>query len=76
MAKPKPPPAVTDDEVRALLRRYRCPVPFHVVRARFLGAIATPATELAPMEMVSTLWGGKLPAFDTLGAVNELMALW
>ncbi len=39
------------------------PVPFRVVRTRFLGAIATPITEPAPMEMASTLWGGKLPAF-------------
>jgi hypothetical protein len=81
VAKPKPPPAATDDEFRALLQRHRCPVPFHEVRAHFLGAIATPATEPAPMEMVSTLWGGKLPAFDTLDAVNELigplvMGLW
>jgi hypothetical protein len=57
------------------------PVPFRVVRTRFLGAIATPITEPAPMEMASTLWGGKLPAFDTLDAVNELigalvMGLW
>ena len=33
---------VSDDEVRAFLDRYRCPVPFHVVRTRFLGSIASP----------------------------------
>ena len=81
MAKPKPPPAATDDEVRALLRRYQCPVPFHAVRTRFLGNIATPAMQVAPMETVSALWGGELPVFDTLDAVNELigvlvMGLW
>lgn len=81
MAKPKPPPAATDDEVRALLRRTHCPVPFHAVRTRFLGNIATPAMQVAPMETVSALWGGELPTFDTLDAVNELigvlvMGLW
>lgn len=81
MVKPKPPPMATDDEVRALLRRYQCPVPFHAVRTRFLGNIATPATQTSPMETVSALWGGELPAFDTLDAANELigalvMGLW
>jgi hypothetical protein len=81
VAKPKPPPTATDDEVRALLRRYQCPVPFHAVRTRFLGNIATPAMQVAPMETVSALWGGELPAFDTLDAANELigalvMGLW
>ena len=81
VAKPKPPPTATDDEVRVLLRRYHCPVPFHAVRTRFLGNIATPAMQAAPMETVSALWGGELPAFDTLDAANELigalvMGLW
>jgi hypothetical protein len=39
MAKPAVPPTATDDEVRALLVRYRCPMPFHEVRTRFLGNI-------------------------------------
>ena len=73
VAKPKPPPTATDDEVRILLRRYQCPVPFHAVRTRFLGNIATPAMQAAPMETVSALWGGELPAFDTLDAANELI---
>jgi hypothetical protein len=81
VAKSKPLPPATDDEVRALLRRYQCPVPFHAVRTRFLGNIATPAMQSAPMETVSALWGGDLPVFDTLDAANELigvlvMGLW
>ena len=81
VVKPKPPPTATDDEVRGLLRRYQCPVPFHAVRTRLLGNIATPAMQAAPMETVSALWGGELPAFDTLDAANELigalvMGLW
>lgn len=81
MAKPKPPPTATDDEVRAVLQHYQCPVPFHAVRTRLLGNIATPAMDSAPMATVSALWGGELPAFDTLDAANELtgalmMGLW
>ena len=78
----KPPSkTVSDDEVRALLDRYRCPVPFHVVRARFLGNIASPVVAASPMDTVAGLWGGELPAFDGLDAANELlrvlvMGLW
>lgn len=35
MAKPPAPPTATDEEVRALLERYRCPVPFHEVPRAF-----------------------------------------
>jgi hypothetical protein len=71
---------VSDDEVRALLDRYRCPVPFHVVRTRFLGNNASPVAA-SPMDTVAGLWGGKLPVFDGLDAANELlrvlvMGLW
>ena len=81
MPKPKLPPAATDDEVRALLVRYQCPVPFHAVRTRFLGNIATPAMQSAPMDTVAALWGGHMPVFESLDATNELigalvMGLW
>jgi hypothetical protein len=77
----KPPPSASDDEVRALLERYECPVPFHEVRTRFLGNIATPARAASPIKMVESLWGGALPEFPSLDAVNELiggliMGLW
>ena len=69
------PKAVSDDEIRALLDRYRCPVPFHVVRMRFLGGLASPGLAVAPLESVKALWGGKLPEFDSFDAVNELLAV-
>ena len=47
-------PTATDDEVRVLLERYRCPLPFHEVRARFLGNIATPIIGASPVK-----YGGK-----------------
>ena len=75
----KPP---SDNEVRALLDRYKCPVPFHVVRTRLLGNIASPDMAASPMDTVAGLWGGgELPAIDNLDALNELlrvllMGLW
>jgi hypothetical protein len=75
------PVTATDDDVRALLDRYSCPVPFHEVRARFLGNIATPSMVASPINMVQDLWGGELPAFGSIDAANELigaliMGLW
>ena len=63
----------SDAEVVALLKRYKCPTPFHEVRTRFLGNIASPAIGASPMEAVKQLWGGKLPEFDSMEAVNELL---
>jgi hypothetical protein len=81
MAKHPAPITATDDEVRALLDRYKCPVPFHEVRTRFLGNVATPSVASSPMKMVQELWGGELPAFDTIDEANVLigalvMGLW
>jgi hypothetical protein len=81
MAKHPAPITATDEEVRALLDWYRCPVPFHEVRTRFLGNVATPSLAASPMKMVEDLWGGELPAFDTIDAANVLigalvMGLW
>jgi hypothetical protein len=81
MAKPPAPPTATDEEVRALLERYRCPVPFHEVRTRFLGNIATPVMSASPIRTVEGLWGGELPDFGSINAANELigalvMGLW
>jgi hypothetical protein len=81
MAKSAVPPTATDDEVRALLIFYRCPVPFHEVRTRFLGNIASPGMGVSPIKVIEGLWGGKLPEFETIDAANELvgalvMGLW
>lgn len=70
-----------DDKVAALLERRQCPVPFHEVRTRFLGNIASPVMTASPMEAVKGLWGGELPEFESLDAANELigalvMGLW
>jgi hypothetical protein len=72
---------VSDVDVRALLERYRCPVPFHAVRTRFLGNIVSPILSASPLDTVKASWGGELPEVDSLDAVNELlriliMGLW
>ena len=74
MSRSNRPPAtaVSDDEVRALLDRYQCPVPFHAVRTRFLGNIASPISA-SPLDTVKALWGGELPDFESLEAINELL---
>jgi hypothetical protein len=51
------------------------------VRTRFLGNIASPDMTASPIKIVEALWGGKLPAFETIDAANELigaliMGLW
>jgi hypothetical protein len=64
---------LTDDDLRALLDRYRCPVPFHAVRTRFLGRIASPVMAPSPMDAIAALWGGTLPVVDGSETANELM---
>ncbi len=81
MAKSKTPPGASDDEVRRLLERYRCPIPFHAVRTRFLGSIVSPVSQASPIRMVEALWGGELPTFDNIDDANGLigalvMGLW
>jgi hypothetical protein len=71
----RPPAAVDEKKVRALLEAYACPVPFHEVRTRFLGNIATPSMSASPIAVVKNLWGGELPEFESLDAVNELIGV-
>jgi len=75
------PPTTCDAEVQVLLDRYKCKVPFHAVRTRFLGTIATPMIGTSPIKAVESLWGGQMPPFDKMEDVNELvgaliMGLW
>jgi hypothetical protein len=63
----------TEKTVRALLERYECPVPYHEVRTRFLGGIASPILGLSPLRIVNELWGGELPPFDSIDDLNELL---
>ena len=65
--------APSEKTVRALLERHGCPVPFHEVRTRFLGNIATPKPAASPLQTITDLWGGKLPVFGSIDELNELL---
>ena len=73
-----PPPShplsarVTDQQIQALLTRFGCPTPMHVLRMRFLGAIASPRMEVSPIQLVTKAWGGELPEFASEDEAEEL----
>ncbi len=71
---------VGDIRIRELLRAHSCPTPFHAVRTRFLGNIATPRLASSPVQVIRELWGGELPEFGEMGNVNDLfqglMSFW
>jgi hypothetical protein len=74
---PRPAGELRIDEkaARQILDRYACPVPYHEVRTRFLGSIATPVIGASPVAVVQNLWGGELPEFESLDAANELIGV-
>lgn len=57
----------------AMLERYQCPTPYHAVRTRFIGRIASPAENISSIETLKQLWGGELPPFDSIEDFNELL---
>ena len=63
----------TDEQVRLLLVLYRCPVPFHIVRTRIFGSIASPELDVSPIEAVKSLWGEELPELKSTASLNALM---
>jgi len=48
-------------------------VPYHEVRTRFLGNIASPGMSTSPLRVAEDHWGGQLPAFESMDAANELI---
>lgn len=56
--------SVDDGAVRAILKRYACPIPYHQVRARFMGNIVTPDMNASPMQEVQRIWNDGLPEFE------------
>ena len=71
---------VGDDALKRLLRRYRCPAPFHVVRMRFWGAIASPSPDISFIPVVQRLWSDGRPEFPNARDVNaflqQMQSLW
>jgi hypothetical protein len=56
--------AVDDGAMRTLLKRYACPIPYHQLRARFMGNIATPDMNVSPVKEVQRIWNDDLPVFE------------
>ncbi|WP_306752584.1 hypothetical protein [Paracoccus actinidiae] len=69
----KPAKVPPEKAAKTLLVKHACPVPFHTVRTRFLGNIATPEMSVSPLQIIKDLWGGELPAFDSMDEFNELL---
>lgn len=65
--------AQIEKTAKALLEKHGCPKPFHEVRTRFLGNIATPELSTSPLHTIKDLWGGELPVFDGIDELNELL---
>ena len=56
---------------KALLERYACPLPYHQVRARFMGNIATPDMTVSPMQEIQRIWNNDLPVFESKAEAEE-----
>jgi hypothetical protein len=69
-----------DATFKKLLAKYHCPTPFHVVRMRFLGEIASPDFAASPSKTVESLWDGDLPVFERSEEASAffqtMMSLW
>lgn len=65
MAKASKLDRLSDQVIMALLEKHACPLPFHAVRALFMGNVATPDMTASPMQTIRDLWGGELPEFET-----------
>ena len=70
MAQPK---FVGDAKIRALLETVSCPTPFHAVRARFMGNIASPMLSTSPIRTIEEFWPDGLPEFDSEEEAKNLM---
>ncbi len=66
---------IDEKKVKEILERYKCPLKYHEVRTRIMGAIATPAASVMPMRVINELWNNKMPEFKSIDEVNELMGM-
>ncbi len=71
---------VGDAAFKRFLQEHDCPTPFHVVRMRFLGEIASPDFAASPMKTVESFWPDGLPEFENEGQmkpfVETFLGLW
>lgn len=71
MRKPSKNQATSVLSPKALLERYACPLPYHQVRARFMGNIATPDMTVSPMHEIQRIWNNELPVFESKSDAEE-----
>ena len=72
---------IGDAAVQKMLEKYGCPVPFHAVRMRFLGNIASPDENANRLTVIMKLWGDDgIPPFETEAEgkafFSTLISLW
>ena len=69
-----------DAAFQRLLEKYDCPTPFHVVRMRFLGEIASLDLDASPIKTIESFWNGELPVFEldeeASAFFHVMMGLW
>lgn len=74
-SNPAAPGSATEKDARSLLEQYRCPTPFHVVRSRFMGEIATPRPDVSPMGALAHIWGGELPQLASHDDLEKMISV-
>ena len=73
--KPSSRSGPSDSDVQALLVRYNCPMPLHVLRTFFMGQIGSPRLDVSPMAALATAWGGEMPEFASSEQVEEVVGV-
>jgi len=81
MASKKPAKYIGDAGVARFLEQYKSETPFHVVRMRILGALASPNKELLPVMVIASFWPEEdFPKFVTKEEAetffSTFMGLW
>ena len=60
---------------KALLVKYACPIPYHQVRARFMGNIASPDMTVSPVQEIQRIWENELPTFESNSDAEEFFGI-
>ncbi len=81
MASKKPGKYIGDAGVAKFLEQYKSDTPFHIVRLRVLGALASPNTDLLPVMVIASFWPeDAFPKFVTKDEADiffsTFMGLW
>jgi len=75
MKKPSNKPSFSVAAMKALLEQYACPLPFHQLRARLMGNIATPDMTASPMQEIKRIWNNELPVFESKSEAEEFFGV-